>query len=105
MANGMRCLVVALAMAGCGKNDEAWPPPPRNKQEQHLIDSARRAVNQFDGWTEVEWFVERQGKRWRVQAWQIVHPEAKGKLRFVPWAVRAIILDDEGKVLEYRNHL
>lgn len=101
----MRCLVLALAMAGCGRDDEDWPPPPQNKQEQLLIDSSRRAVNQFDGWTDVAWLVERQGRHWRVQAWQVVHPEAKGKMRFVPWAVRGIVLDDEGKVLEYRNHL
>lgn len=105
LTKGMKGLAVALLMVGCGGTDEAWPPPPQNKQEQLLIDSARRAVNQFDGWAEVVWVVERQGKQWRVQAWQIVHPDAKGKMRCAPWAVRGIVLDDDGKVLEYRNHL
>jgi hypothetical protein len=105
MAISLRSLLVAFSMAGCGKDDDTWPPPPRNQQERRLIDSARRAVTEFDGWAEVAWVVERQGKQWRVQAWQIVHPEAKGKMRCVPWAVRGIVLDEDGKVLEYRNHL
>jgi hypothetical protein len=70
-----------------------------------LIDSARRAVNQFDGWSEVAWVVERHEGQWRVQAWQILHPKAKGRMRCAPWAVRGITFDNQGKLLEYRNHL
>jgi hypothetical protein len=53
----------------------------------------------------VAWVVERHQGKWRVQAWQILHPDAKGRMRCAPWAVRGILLDSEGKVLEYQNHL
>lgn len=98
-------IALALLANGCGSDTTSWPPPPRNQQEQRLIDAARRAVNQFDGWSEVAWVVERHEGQWRVQAWQILHPKAKGRMRCAPWAVRGITFDKEGKLLEYRNHL
>lgn len=69
-----------------------------------MIESARRAVAQFDGWTDVAYVVERRGGHWRVQAWKIVNPEAKGRNRCVPWASRGISLDDQGTVTAYENH-
>ena len=64
-----------------------------------------RAVEQNDGWREVACVVERHEGKWRVQAWRIVNPKAKGRGRCVPWAVRGVILDDNANMLAYRNYL
>lgn len=97
-------LALAAILGGCSGYDASWPPPPRNEQERLIIEAALRAVDQFDGWTQTACVVERHKGEWQVQAWRIVHPEAKGRSRCVPWAVRGITLDDQAKVLAYRNH-
>lgn len=99
-------LATSLSLCtGCGIADRDWPPPPRNAEERRLIEAAERAVAQFDGWSNVAWVVERYEGQWRVQAWQIVHPEAKGRMRCAPWAVRAIHFDNNGELTGYKNHL
>lgn len=70
-----------------------------------MITSARQAVNQIDGWTEAEYVVERHRNQWRVQVWRVVKPEARGRSRCVPWAVRGLTLNEHGEVVSYRNHL
>jgi hypothetical protein len=70
-----------------------------------MVEAALRAVDQFDGWSQVACVVEQHGSQWQVQAWRIVNPAAKGRDRCVPWAVRGITLDDQATVVEYRNHL
>lgn len=68
-----------------------------------MIESAERAVRQHDGWTDVACVVQRSGRKWQVQAWKIVHPEARGRKKCVPWSVRHISLDPEGVVTAYQN--
>ncbi len=70
-----------------------------------MIESARRAVDQYDGWAEIAWVVDRRKDLWRVQAWRIVHPDQKGRNRCAPYAVRVIELRNDGEVVAYRNHL
>ncbi len=96
------CAVAILV--GCGPNS-AWPPAPKSQQEKRMIESALRAVDQVDGWGQVVCVVAKNRQRWRVEAWRVVHPEAQGRDRCVPWAVRAITLDEDAKVLSYENHL
>lgn len=91
--------------AGCRMPAETWPPPPRDRQEERLIEAAARLVDEHDGWKLVEWVVERHDGRWRVQAWQVLNPGAKGRMRCAPWAVRGIIFDNNSNLVEYRNHL
>lgn len=102
---GILTLLVLPAWTGCSHRDADWPPPPRNQAEQAAIDSAARAVLQFDGWTEVAYVVTRRTGEWRVQAWKIVHPQARGRDRCVPWAKRGITVDDNARVVAYENHL
>lgn len=94
-----------LAAGGCDLPTERWPPPPRDHWEKRLIEAARRYVNQYDGWGDVAWVVERHEGKWRVQAWQIVHPQNQGRMRCVPWAVRGLIFDNDANLVAYRNHL
>jgi len=102
-AGVLACLIVA-GFSGCTGSDAEWPPPPRNAEEQAAIDSARKAVQQFDGWSEVAYVVQRRQDQWLVQAWKIVNPKAKGRNRCVPWASRGIRLDRDGTVIAYENH-
>lgn len=97
-------LALAAMLVGCSESP-AWPPLPKNQQEKRMIESALRAVDQFDRWDHVACVVERQGTKWKVQAWHIVHPEAVGRARCAPWAVRGITLDEDATVLAYENHL
>lgn len=96
-----------VGLAGCGPISSSWPPPPKSNFERDLIASAKVAVRRYDGWTEIACVVERGTGRgeWRVQAWKIVNPKATGRNQCVPWAVRAVILDDRAEVTGYRNHL
>ena len=104
---GLRAALVAgpLLLAGCSNRDADWPPAPRNAEEQAVVDSARRAVRQYDGWSDVAFVVQPRSDEWRVEAWKIVHPEAKGRNRCVPWAKRALRLDRNAVVVAYENHL
>jgi len=94
-----------LAAGGCDVPEDRWPPPPRDRWEKRLIEAARRQVDQYDGWGEVAWVVERHEGKWRVQAWQIVNPQNKGRMRCVPWAVRGLIFDNDANLVAYRNYL
>jgi hypothetical protein len=98
------CILAGAVLGGCSR-ENSWPPPLRNQQEKLLVEAARRAVDQFDGWSDVACLVERRNGAWRVQAWRIVNPKARGRSQCVPWAVRGITLDDHAKVLAYENHL
>src|SRR5436190_19576667 len=98
-------LVAFVAFLGGCSSDQSWPPPPKSQQEKLMVESTLRAVAQMDGWTEVACVVEHGKRNWRVQAWRIVHPEAQGRNKCAPWAVRGLTLDDDAKVLSYENHL
>lgn len=70
-----------------------------------MIETARRVVDQYDGWTDIAWVVEREKNLWRIQAWRIVYPKERGRNRCAPYAVRLIEIQDDGEVTAYRNHL
>lgn len=96
-------LALLFPIAGCSDPNSDWPPPPKNQEEQAVVDAARRAVQQLDGWTDVAFVVERHRGEWRVQAWKIVNPQARGRNRCVPWARRVIALDRNAAVISYQN--
>jgi hypothetical protein len=98
-------LVLASILSGCSGYDASWPPAPRDEQERVMIEAALHAVVQIDGWSQTACVVKQHKGEWQVEAWRIVHPEAEGRNRCVPWAVRGITLDAEARVLSYRNHL
>jgi len=99
--------VILLGCAGTGCTDprDSWPPPPRDQEERNLIEAAREAVRQHDGWDQVLWVVERFDGAWRVQAWKIIYPQAKGRNRCSPAWVRGVHFDTRGTLTDYRNHL
>ncbi len=98
-------LAAGLLVSGCSDPRASWPPPPRNEEERSLIEAARPVVRRQDGWEQVAWVVESHHGEWRVQAWKIVHPEAKGRSRCSPGVVRSIHFDRRRNLTDYRNHL
>ena len=95
--------LIALVVVLCGCGDKAGEAPVKlSAKEQDAVAIARRAVAQFEDWGErAEYRIERRGALWRVTAWLVVHPEAKGNQRYVPWGCRTVVIDDSGKVVEY----
>ena len=92
-------MLVLLGLAGCSDQASA---PPLSEKEKEMVAVARRAVAQFETWPDnAEYVIERRGQLWRVSAWRVVHPEAKGRQRFVPWGVRIVSIDDTGRVVAY----
>ena len=70
--------------------------------EKRLIDLARLTVSQKEDWVDrAEFQIERRGDEWRVTAWRVVHPEATGKQRYVPWGFRIVVIDDHDRVVDY----
>ena len=80
--------LIALFAVLCGCGDKAPEAPVKlNAKEQDAVAIARRAVAQFEGWGDrAEYRIERRGALWRVTAWLVVHPEAKGNQRYAPWS-------------------
>jgi hypothetical protein len=98
-------VLTAILLGACTAEEQTWPPAPQNAQERLMIEAAQRAVDRYDGWPRVLFVVERQPERWRVQAWKVVNPQAKGRGQCVPWGVRSVILNEQGEMIEYQNHL
>ena len=92
----------ASFLAGCADNDPNWPPPITSQRDRELLDAAKSAIDQHDGWGgNAEYVIERRGALWRVTAWKIVHPEKQGKLRCVPWLSITVVIDDQTRVVDY----
>lgn len=91
-----------LFLIGCVESDPNWPPPLTSARDRELVEAAKAAIDQHDGWGgNAAYVVERRGALWRVSGWKIVHPEKKGKMRCVPWLVRTVIIDDQTRVVDY----
>ena len=85
-------------------SDQPTEPAKLSPKEKEIVEVARRAVGQFDDWSNrAEFKIVRRGTQWHVTAWRVEHPEAIGNKRYVPWGRREIVIDDAGKVLSYAN--
>ena len=94
-------LSLLLAMA-CSKKEPG--PVVYSDKEKEIIRSAEKAVAQFEDWADrAEFKLQRRNNQWHVTALRVVHPEAKGNMRYVPWGRREMVIDDRGKVLSYAN--
>ena len=97
----LACAITVL-LAAC--SDQPSEPAKLSDKEKRAIELARRAVAQFDDWADqAEFKITRKNSQWHVTAWRVVHPEAKGNLRYVPWGRREIVIDDANKVVDYRK--
>lgn len=101
-----RAAVIALwvvTAASCSEPKPAEPEIPSTVRAE-LIKTARLIVGQREDWGDrVEFKIHKQGDQWRVTAWRVVYPEAKGNARYVPWGARTMVIDRNFRVLEYRS--
>jgi hypothetical protein len=66
------------------------------------IAAAQRVLAQNEDWAErAEWEVQRSGGGWRVFAWRVERPEAKGPNRYLPWGYSVIELDSRNVAIHY----
>jgi len=95
-------MMMALGLGAC--SDPSSDPGKLSAKEKEIVETARRAVEQYEDWADqAEYKIQRQDPGWQVTAWKVVHPEAKGNLRYVPWGRSTILVDERGKVAEYRR--
>ena len=101
--SGFLWVLLVCVLPGCSRQQAA--SPRLTEKQKEMVSVAREAVGQYETWADhAEYAIERRRGEWWVSAWRVVHPEATGKQRFVPWGVRTVIIDDTGRVLDYRNN-
>ncbi len=70
---------------------QAENPQGRYREQ---IAAAKRLLEQQEQWADrAEWEVLKSRNGWKVIAWRIEHPEAKGPNRYLPWGYSVIELD------------
>ena len=68
------------------------------------IAAAKRLLEQREDWADrAEWEVTRTADGWKVTAWRVEHPEAKGSDRYVPWGYSVIELDSRMMTVAYHR--
>lgn len=93
---------LAALLAGCA--DGPADPAKLSTREQEVLAIARRTLDQQEDWLDkAEFKISRRGTRYEVVAWKVVHPEAKGNLRYVPWGRSTMLIEENGRVAEYRR--
>ena len=95
-------LFIALLAVSCSKSPEK--PAVLTVKEKEILAIARRTLDQQEDWLDKAEFklVHRSGG-YEVTAWKVVHPEAKGNLRYVPWGRSTMLIEENGRVVEYRK--
>ena len=80
----------------------AHPEDPEGRYKVQ-ISAARRLLDQKVDWANrAEWEVQKQGAGWKVYAWRVEHPEAKGPMRYLPWGYFLIELDRNDQPVHYK---
>lgn len=92
-------------LTGCGGNavrmEQAENPQGRYREQ---IAAAKRLLEQQEQWADrAEWEVLKSGNGWKVIAWRIEHPEAKGPNRYLPWGYSVIELDSGMVAVSYQR--
>lgn len=95
-------LLALLFLTSC--SGEADQPVKLSARESEILAIARRTVAQQEDWVDkAEFKIVKRSGGYEVTAWKIVHPEAKGNLRYVPWGRATLLIEDHGRVIEYRK--
>lgn len=95
-------LLTLFFIASC--SHESDQPVKLSARESEMIAIARRTLDQQEDWVDkAEFKIAKRSGGYEVTAWKIVHPEAKGNLRYVPWGRSTMLIEDNGRVVEYRK--
>ena len=96
------CLLALLVLTSCSRDSDQ--PGKLSAREGEIISIARRTLDQQEDWVDkAEFKIAKRGSRYEVTAWKVVYPEAKGNLRYVPWGRSTMLIEDYGRVVEYRK--
>jgi hypothetical protein len=69
-------------------------PENPNGPYREQIAVARKVLEQREEWSSrAEWEVVEVGDGWKVIAWRVERPAAKGSDRYLPWGYSVIELD------------
>jgi hypothetical protein len=91
-----------LLLASCSR--ESDQPVQLTGKEKAIISIARRTLNQQEDWVDkAEFKIVKRSGGYEVTAWKVVYPKAKGNLRYVPWEKSTLLIEDNGRVVEYRK--
>ena len=95
-------LLALLFLTSCSRDAEK--PTQISSKEKAIISIARRTLDQQEDWADkAEFKIVKRSGGYEVTAWKVVHPEAKGNLRYVPWGRSTLLIEDNGRVIEYRK--
>ena len=98
-------ILFAMLLSGCGGDSARMehPEDPAGRYREQIA-SARRLLEQKENWADrAEWEVVKVGDGWKVTAWRIEHPEAKGANRYLPWGRSIIDLDSRNVAVDYHR--
>ena len=74
--------------------------------EKKAIEIARGAVREKDTWADRATYKARQTEEgWTVSVWRIEGYNEEGEPLFTPGGFRTVVIDEQGKVTEYRRGL
>lgn len=103
----IQCWMIVLILSlllGCGGKPFRMEQPedPKGRYREQIA-VAMRLLQQKEDWADrAEWEVLKSRDGWKVTAWRVEHPEAKGPNRYLPWGYSVIELDSRMTVLGYR---
>ena len=77
-------------------------PADTEGQYREQIAAARHVLEQNEDWADrAEWEVSPSADGWKVTAWRVERPEAKGADRYFPWGYSVIELDNRLAPVHY----
>ena len=100
----VRILLIPALLFLVSCSGESDQPVKLSARESEIIAIARRTLDQQEDWVaKAEFKIAKRSGGYEVTAWKVVHPEAKGNLRYVPWGRSTMLIEDNGRVVEYRK--
>jgi hypothetical protein len=77
------------------------PEDPLGRYREQIT-VAKKVLEQNENWAErAEWEVMKSDDGWKVIAWRVEHPEARGASRYLPWGYSVIELDRRTVAVHY----
>jgi hypothetical protein len=101
----MMFLILLLGLlCGCGKTARMEHPEDPQGRYREQIAVARHLLEQKEDWAErAEWEVLKTDNGWKIIAWRVEHPDAKGAGRYLPWGCSEIELDSRMVAVHYHR--
>ena len=105
MARFWTIILFSTLLAGCGaqtaRMDQPEDPLGRYRDQ---IAAAKHVLEQNEDWAaRSEWEVVKSEDGWKVTAWRVEYPEARGGSRYLPWGYSVIELDNRLVATHYQR--